>query len=101
MIPAPHNLQPSQLRQPLQRWVYGDRVWPVCRPRAPRLMLMPFLHAQAQSKHWRMLAEERAATLGTLRAELQHAQVMAHCLVRLCTSYTCLNMAPSSFVSNA
>ena len=42
------------------------------------------LHAQAQNEHWRMLAEERAATIDSLRTELQHAQVLARGFVRMC-----------------
>ena len=54
------------------------------------ILWMLLLHAQAQNEHWHMLAEERAAIISSLRAELQDAQVMTRCLVRLYTSNTCV-----------
>ena len=43
---------------------------------------------QAQEEHWRMLAEERGITIDALRTELQHAQVVAPYMVRMCRSKT-------------
>jgi hypothetical protein len=48
------------------------------------VLMLSCMHAQAQKEHWRLLAEERAATINVLGAELQHAQVTARDLVRVC-----------------